>query len=231
MGVKMASRRSAKLPPKSDTESTGSEIGKVRIIGGSLRGRTLEFPTAPQMRPMKDRVREALFNLLGPSIRNTRVIDLFAGTGALGFEAISRGAVHATFIERHVPTARLLRDNARRLQLETSTEVINSDTFVWWKRHPVLANEPTIVFCSPPYELYQSRTADLMQLLAGLMHQLVPGSRLAVEFDERFSAPQLPNSDDWDVRAYAGIFLAIYVCSADGDARDAGEDVRDAGGT
>jgi 16S rRNA (guanine966-N2)-methyltransferase len=180
---------------------------------------------------MKDRVREALFNLLGPSIRNTRVIDLFAGTGALGFEAISRGAVHATFIERHVPTARLLRDNARRLQLETSTEVINSDTFVWWKRHPVLANEPTIVFCSPPYELYQSRTADLMQLLAGLMHQLVPGSRLAVEFDERFSAPQLPNSDDWDVRAYAGIFLAIYVCSADGDARDAGEDVRDAGGT
>lgn len=217
----MASRRSAKLPSKSRTDLSASEIGKVRIIGGSLRGRTLEFPTAPQMRPMKDRVREALFNLLGPSIKNTQVIDLFAGTGALGFEAISRGAVHATFIERHVPTARLLRENARRLQLEDRTEVLNSDTIVWWKRHPSLPVEPTVVFCSPPYELYQSRASDLLPMLAGLIDRLSPGSRVVAEFDARFSVDQLPQAEDWEVRTYQDISLAIFTCA--GPQRDASE--------
>src|SRR5262249_42961688 len=79
----------------------------VRIIGGEYRGRKLQYSGDIRTRPMKDRVREALFNLIGPNVRGMHAIDLFAGTGALGLEAISRGAAGATFIERHYPTAEL----------------------------------------------------------------------------------------------------------------------------
>src|SRR6478736_322408 len=77
----------------------------LRIVGGTLRGRKLQYSGDVRTRPMKDRVREAVFNLLGPQVAGSHAIDLFAGTGALGIEAISRGATKATFIERHLPTA------------------------------------------------------------------------------------------------------------------------------
>src|SRR6185369_13778531 len=89
----------------------GSGSGEVpvvglRIIGGKLRGRKLQYSGDLRTRPMKDRVREAVFNLLGPGVKGSHAIDLFAGTGALGLEAISRGAAQATLIERHLPTSR-----------------------------------------------------------------------------------------------------------------------------
>ena len=77
----------------------------MRIIGGKFRGRKLEYSGDLRTRPMKDRVREALFNLLGNAVEGKIAIDLFAGTGALGLEALSRGASRAVFIERHRPTA------------------------------------------------------------------------------------------------------------------------------
>src|SRR5262245_27839595 len=89
-----------------------------RIIGGALRGRKLIYTGDPRTRPMKDRVREALFNRLSTSVRNKHAIDLFAGTGALGLEAMSRGASGATLVDRHFPTAELIRQNAASLGIE-----------------------------------------------------------------------------------------------------------------
>ena len=89
----------------------------VRIIAGCFRGRKLHYSGDPRTRPMKDRVRQALFNRLGPDVEGTLAVDLFAGTGALGLEALSRGATRAILIEQHRPTARDLqrrRGNARR---------------------------------------------------------------------------------------------------------------------
>ena len=83
---------------------------------------------------MKQRVREAMFNLLGPRVIGTQVFDLFAGTGALAWEALSRGAQRATLIERHFPTARLIRENAASLGLTDRIDVVPGDTFVWGKR-------------------------------------------------------------------------------------------------
>ena len=87
----------------------------VRIIGGEFRGRRLRYHGDPVVRPMKHRTREAIFNLVTTDAEGRHVIDLFAGTGALGLEALSRGAASATFIEKHVPSARVIEENIRTL--------------------------------------------------------------------------------------------------------------------
>ncbi len=206
----MASRRQPKIRTENSTNLGESEIGTVRIIGGNLRGRTLPFPTDPRTRPMKDRIREALFNLLGPAIQGTHAVDLFAGTGVLGFEALSRGADRATLIERYVPTAKLLRQNSRLLDVEDVCEIVSADAFVWSKRVSELGPEPGVIFCSPPYELYVSRQDDLFQMLKGFQGRLPAGSQIAVEFDEQFSPDLLPAPDAWQVRSYAEVHLAFW---------------------
>src|SRR6185295_2576839 len=88
---------------------------EVRIIGGTFRGRRLEYHGDPVVRPMKHRTREAIFNLVSTECTGRHAIDLFAGTGALGLEALSRGAASATFIEKHVPSARIVAANIETL--------------------------------------------------------------------------------------------------------------------
>ena len=105
---------------------------------------------------MKDRVREAVFNLLGPSVKGKHALDLFAGTGAIGLEALSRGAARATFLERHFPTAELIEQNAAALELSDRVEVLPGDTFTWSKRR---AREPKreeacVAFFSPHWDLF-----------------------------------------------------------------------------
>src|SRR5262245_15225985 len=104
-------------------------IAGLRIIGGSLRGRKLSYSGDLRTRPMKDRVREAVFNLLGTQVEASHAIDLFAGTGALGLEAISRGAARATFIERHLPTAKQIEENALALGIRDRVAVVFGDAF------------------------------------------------------------------------------------------------------
>ena len=106
----------------------------LRIIGGKFRGRRLHYSGDLRTRPMKDRLREAIFNLIGPAIRGKHALDLFAGTGALALEAISRGAARATLIEQHNPTADIIRQNIAELGLEQQAEVVVGNTFIWWQR-------------------------------------------------------------------------------------------------
>src|SRR5262245_28662629 len=107
--------------PKPETQSKSVPDAAVdtppRIIGGKLRGRKLIYTGDPRTRPMKERVREAIFNLIGVAVRDRHAIDLFAGTGALGLEAISRGAGSATLVERHFPTAGVIKQNAAALEI------------------------------------------------------------------------------------------------------------------
>ena len=106
----------------------------VRIIGGTLGGRRLRYRGDPRTRPMKDRLREAIFNIIGPAVQGKHALDLFAGTGALGIEALSRGAVRATLIEQHRPTAALIGQNLAELGVVEKAEVVAGNTFVWWQR-------------------------------------------------------------------------------------------------
>ncbi len=160
--------------------------GTVRIIGGKHRGRTLVYSGDVRTRPMKDRVRESLFNLVSTFCEGRVAIDLFAGTGALGLEAISRGCSQAILLEKHLPTSITISKNVESLHEKEACEVCFADTFLWVRRameklHPEVAGEgvapaprkvipgqasnirflqnglPWLIFCSPPYEFYLSR--------------------------------------------------------------------------
>jgi 16S rRNA (guanine966-N2)-methyltransferase len=182
----------------------------LRIIGGYLRGRKLLYSGDPRTRPMKDRVRESVFNLIGYQVEGKHVIDLFAGTGALGFEALSRGAARATFIEQHFPTAAVIEQNIRELELEDVCQVAKSNTFIWAKRKPELGELPWLVFASPPYAFYVDREAEMLELLTGLFERAPAGSVMVVETDERFEVGLLPLAEKWEVREYPPARIAIW---------------------
>ena len=182
----------------------------VRIIGGRFRGRKLEYTGDLRTRPMKDRVRESLFNRLGPTVRGKTAVDLFAGTGALGFEALSRGATRAIFIEQHLPTALAIRRTAVTLQTEDAIEVVTANTFFWFRRQGGLGSLPLAVFCSPPYDFYVDRLDEMLALLRGLIAAAPPESVFVVESDGRFDFNCLPEPEQWDVRPTLPAIVGIF---------------------
>lgn len=199
--------KSSKNPARE--QAADGDPQTVRIIGGEFRGRKLIYLGDPRTRPMKDRVREALFNLLGGAVAGKHAIDLFAGTGALGLEALSRGAARATLIEQHFPTARTVRQNAALLDVTDRVDVQPANVFLWARMSPPDARCPWVVFCSPPYAFYVERQAELLGLLQGLMDRAPEGSVFAVEFDNRFDPQRLPADWNWDVRSYPPAIVAI----------------------
>jgi 16S rRNA (guanine966-N2)-methyltransferase len=179
-----------------------------RIIGGELRGRRLAFQPGGPTRPMKDRVRETVFDLLGTDVRGATAIDLFAGTGAIGFEAISRGAKRGIFAERHFPTVACLRRSAVDLGLKGCVEIIPGDVLLWPKRFPPLPDDaPWLTFVSPPWEMFQTHFGEINRLLEAVANTAPAGSRLIVEAEIRPTANQLPDQltqrpteTPWDIR-------------------------------
>ncbi|MCE5266528.1 MAG: RsmD family RNA methyltransferase [Planctomycetaceae bacterium] len=198
--------RDARRAPNRDSEPV---VG-LRIIGGKYRGRRLRYSGDVRTRPMKDRLREAVFNLVGPSIAGKHAVDLFAGTGALGLEAVSRGAARATLIEQHHPTAAIIRQNAADLGIDGQTEVAVGNTFIWFRRLPDMGPSPWAVFCSPPYDFYVERTAEMLELVNGLIAAAPAGSVFVVESDQRFDFGLLPNPSAWDVRSYPPAVVGIF---------------------
>jgi 16S rRNA (guanine966-N2)-methyltransferase len=125
----------------------------MRVVGGALRGRTLAAPQSQAIRPTADRLRESLFNILahayGDPASGARVLDLFAGTGALGIEAVSRGAAFALFVDDGAEARALLRENVTALGLGGVTRIFRRDASKLGPAHPL---EPfTLVFLDPPY--------------------------------------------------------------------------------
>ena len=123
--------------------------GSVRIIAGHLRGSKLAVADRPGLRPSSDRVRETLFNWLMPVLPGARVLDLFAGSGALGFEAVSRGAASAVMVERDAGLARQLRETAARLPGGEAVVVCQADALAWLRSAPAAGLD--IAFVDPPF--------------------------------------------------------------------------------
>jgi 16S rRNA (guanine966-N2)-methyltransferase len=142
-----------------------AEPGRLRIIGGRWRGRRLPVADQPGLRPTPDRVRETLFNWLTPCIAGSRCLDCFAGSGALGLEAASRGAAEVVMIERSQPVVRVLQANVADLAgadpTESLIEVIHADALDWLARTPPVAFD--ICFLDPPF------AAGLLGDAAGLL--------------------------------------------------------------
>jgi 16S rRNA (guanine966-N2)-methyltransferase len=144
---------------------TNSQSGRLRIIGGIWRGRKLQFPDIEGLRPTGDRIRETLFNWLMPNIQGAHCLDLFAGSGALGLEALSRGAASSILLEQHPLAANQLREHLQRLDAK-NTEILTTDSLNWLA-HTKPNTHPSfdIVFVDPPFalNLWQKTTALLEQ--------------------------------------------------------------------
>jgi 16S rRNA (guanine966-N2)-methyltransferase len=183
----------------------------LRIIGGTLRGRKIEYSGDVRTRPMKDRVREAVFNLLGYGVVGSHAIDLFAGTGAMALEAVSRGATQATCIERHYPTVQLIEKTATQLGIADRLTAVFGDAFLWTKSYTLPPDSPPLtVFCSPPFDFFVDREAEMLALIAR-WHEIGPrGSQIVVESDERFDFCRLPDAARWDVRTYSPAVVGIW---------------------
>ena len=140
----------------------------MRIVGGRLRGRALAGPKSPAIRPTADRLRESLFNILahayGDPVTGARVLDLFAGTGALGLEALSRGARFAQFVDNGAEARALLRQNVEALGLAAATRIFRRDAASLGAAHPVAPF--SLVFLDPPYHQGLAEQA-LTSALAG----------------------------------------------------------------
>jgi 16S rRNA (guanine(966)-N(2))-methyltransferase RsmD len=203
--------RRKQLKPANPTASESVEEAAVepRIIGGKFRGRKLLYLPDRRTRPMKDRVREAVFNLIGPGIKGKHAIDLFAGTGALGLEAISRGAIGGTFVERHFPTAELIRQNAAALGAAELCTILPANVLLWPRRWPSLPEVPWIVFCSPPWDLYGEEPDAVYNLIEMLLDRAPATSQMVVDTDERVDFSLLPRPEGWDVRAYPPAQIGI----------------------
>ncbi len=216
-------------PAKHDSSSTEGPATDLRIVGGTMRGRKLapalfEDDGDPVTRPMKHRVREAIFNLVGPKSAGMHALDLFAGTGALGLEAISRGADWATFIERHIPTAAVVKQNMASLGVAERCDLLTTSAFLWakrdlpkgsaaWSTAPVDA--PWLAFVSPPYRFYQEREEEMRRLIASLQHHAPPESIAVVESDQHFDPSSLDSDggSEWDVRIYPPAVVGVWTKS------------------
>jgi 16S rRNA (guanine966-N2)-methyltransferase len=149
----------------------------VRVVAGRLGGRRLAAPAGAGTRPTSDRVREALFSALG-EVGGARVLDLFAGSGALGIEALSRGAAEATFVERSAPALRALRSNLEALELRA--EVHRADARGFLRNASRAGDTYDLVFLDPPYR-EAARLASELDVAA----VLAPGGRVVAESHRR----------------------------------------------
>lgn len=209
----MARKRSQ--PRRTDPAGGDKAVSPPRIVGGEFRGRKLLYSGDRRVRPMKDRVREAVFNLIGPAVRGAQAIDLFAGTGALGLEALSRGAATALFVERHFPTAAVIRQNVETLGVSNRATILPANVLLWPRRMPELPSGPWLVFCSPPWDMFADNLDELLALLRVLVDRAPAGSQFIVEADEHFEFTLLPRQTEWLVRAYPPAVVGILRLGAD----------------
>jgi 16S rRNA (guanine966-N2)-methyltransferase len=161
-------------------------MGTLRLTGGTLRNRSVRAPSGRAVRPTPARVKEALFSILGPRIDGARVLDLFAGSGALGLEALSHGAAHATFVEAHRPTAEALRRTVTELALSDRATVLAQPAE---RVARALPGRYDIVFADPPYaQPYPAETfGDLRR-----RGTIDPDSLVVYEHSARSSPPDDP---------------------------------------
>lgn len=174
-----AGRRRPKKGP------AGVPEGRFRIIGGQWRGRRLPVPAAAGVRPTPDRVRETLFNWLAPVIEGARCLDLYAGSGALGLEALSRGAAGVVFVERTPVVLQHLRESLELLGSELG-EIVRRDAMSYLGG---TARPFDIVFLDPPYR--QGLVAPAIEKLAG-RGWLARGASIYIEHEATAKAPVLP---------------------------------------
>jgi 16S rRNA (guanine966-N2)-methyltransferase len=156
----------------------------MRVIAGTYRSRPLKSLKGQALRPTSDRLRETLFNVLGAGISESRFLDVFAGTGAVGIEALSRGATQATFIENHAPGAALIRKNLASLEISSGADVICADAVKGLATLQSGARQYDYIFIDPPYAATEDYPRVIKLIAASNI--LAPGGIVIVEHRQTF---------------------------------------------
>jgi len=182
------------LPRKATNKQTS---GQVRIIGGQCRGRRISFPAVVGLRPTGDRLRETLFNWLTAELRGARCLDLFAGSGALGLEAASRGASEIILLELNPSAARALGDNIDLLGLK-SAMVFNANALNWLQQNASDSKPFDIIFLDPPFD--STLLADTITALTQPSTLLAQEAMIYIEAPARQTLDFMP--DSWQLHRH-----------------------------
>lgn len=188
--------------------------GRLRVIAGAYKGHVIHAPKGDTTRPTADRVREAAFNLIGYAVEEAHVLDLFAGSGAMGIEALSRGALRCTFVERDEAACRAIVANLEKLRL-TGAVVLRRDARHALDEEAAAGRRYDLVLVDPPYEAFPVHEALLATHLPLL---LAPGGVAVVETGERVQ-PRIPGLHERTSRRYGAARLTVF---EHGPADDAG---------
>jgi 16S rRNA (guanine966-N2)-methyltransferase len=177
-------------------------MSRLRVSGGEARGRRLKTPK--NIRPTQGLVKQAIFNMVGPDIEGADVLDLFAGSGALGIEALSRGAATVTFVDRQPRGLDILRQNLDILGLKERAKVIRSDVVRWLEASPDAIKGAGFVFLDPPYE------DVVLDRALKILDREVEGATVMAEHSRRQELPQLTRLTVDRQRRYGDTIVTVF---------------------
>jgi 16S rRNA (guanine966-N2)-methyltransferase len=181
----------------------------MRVIAGEFRGRNLLPPASDITRPVTDRVKQSVFDILSPLIEGATVYDCFAGTGSMGLECLSRGAAAAVFFEVDHSATERLRRNIATLKVEGRSTVVATDLFKWFAAPPKAgARRADLIFLDPPYRFLNERPKDLQRLAAAFVDHLTSDGLVIFRHDAKDSLA-LPALAVRDVRTYGSMTVEM----------------------
>jgi 16S rRNA (guanine966-N2)-methyltransferase len=179
----------------------------IRVIAGEAKGRKLRMVPGEQTRPISDRVKESLFNILGVDIVDSRFLDLFAGTGSVGIEALSRGAARSVFIDKNRRAVETVRQNLTITKFEPRAEILKRDALTYFESQP---GEPfDYVYIAPPQ--YHGLWLKALERIDANIGWLNPDAWVVVQIHPReFESCDLSNLIEFDRRQYGSTMLIFY---------------------
>ena len=186
----------------------------MRIIAGEFGGRRLLPPVGEVTRPITDRAKQSLFDVIAPFIEGARVYDCFAGTGSMGLECLSRGAAFVTFFEADRPALARLTQNVMAVRAGERSRTVAGDLFKWFERtntRPTTAGEigADLVFLDPPYRFLTERPNELLQFALHLTHaHLAPGATVVFRHDAKDKLER-PTLHVYDAREYGDMAIDL----------------------
>lgn len=182
----------------------------MRVIAGTAKGRKLRVVPGGTTRPITDRVKESLFNILGDWIVEARVLDLFGGTGAVGIEALSRGAAHVTFVEKSQAATRTIGENLRMTALAERAFVKRGDAFKFLAQSPLQEKPFDLIYIAPPQ--YKQMWAKAIQMIDEQLEKwLLPDGAVIAQINPlEYEAVNLQNLVLYDERRYGSTMLCFY---------------------
>jgi 16S rRNA (guanine966-N2)-methyltransferase len=181
----------------------------MRVIAGEFRGRPLLGPEGDRTRPITDRAKQSLFDILAPTIEGARVYDCFAGTGSMGLECLSRGAAHVTFFETDRSAVARLKKNIETLGVGKRSKVGAQDLFKWFEATGKADERIDLIFLDPPYRFLREKS-DALVRVAGRMadDHLAPAGTVVFRHDAA-DRLELPALERYDQRDYGGMTIEL----------------------